>query len=381
MLAALLVGGSVHGQSALKAQPLDAGQLLDKALEACAAGRTQEALSGLSALEALSPPDSIRLVIRAAQSTGCGAPALASQPAPQAAQVGGFWSVGRASNVNAAPQDGVIRFPELSPLESLTLAPEERPRHDGFTSLGLQALSPVITTYGLRLSAAGQLRRYAQETAYRSSQVVLGLEQPLPMLGGSLQLQLGHWRFGDDGQDSQARLAWEGRFVVRQGFALGYGLGVASAFTQASTRSRAHRADASLWGQWTLNPFQLGAAVGEGQDHLAEGSRIGGDRRSQQAQLQLQAPLGDPLRVSLAAAWVRQTDSQPYNAVFFGEQPRHSHRLLLSASLETQRPLIRLGQARLHGFVSFQHERVNDRIPLFTQQSQAVSLGFAAPLR
>ena len=369
LLGPLLSAPSAHAQ-------VNAGALLDAALEACAQGQTLLAQQRFNALLALNPPESIRLVIEAAQQGGCSAAPLV--------KVGGFWALGRASNVNAAPSEGVIQFPELSPIQALTLAPEERPRSDSFTSLGVTALTAPVLPTGLRLSAAGQLRRYAQEAAYRSGTLVLGAEHPMAPAQGSLGLQLGHWRFGDDGQDSQVRLHWDGMFGhgLPSGGRLGYSLGYAWAHTQTITASRARRVDLGVWGQWPLGrQTTLVAGLNAGQDRLVGGVRQGGDRSSLQGHVQIGASMGETVQFTVGLAWLGLKDNEPYNAVFFGDQPRQSRRWQLSLQAEGRRPLLVWGATKVHGFASLSLERVKDRIPLFTQTSQSFQLGLAVPTR
>lgn len=352
--------------------------MLDDALEACAEGRSAKAFALFDALNELVPPDSIRLLIQSAKSTGCSVPLPLSS---QTFQIGGYWAVGQSSNVNAAPRDQVVQFPEFSPIDSLTLTPEERPRGDGFVAAGLQVLSPVLSSKGLRLLAVGQLRRYAQETSYHSSQFLLGLEQPLPRLGASLQAQASHWHFGDDGQESQARLGLEGRFTQSQGFILGYGIGLASTFTRASSRSRAHKGDLTLWGQWAPKDFQLTVAIGFGEDQLGSGQRVGGDRIGQHAVVQLQALLGSEVRASLSSGWAVLRDTKAYNEAFFGNQRRESNRHQLVLAIESRNPLFRMAHINVYGYLSAQAEDIKDRIPLFSSEGRSISLGFNAPLR
>jgi hypothetical protein len=91
--------------------------------------------------------------------------------------------------------------------------------------------------------------------------------------------------------------------------------------------------------------------------------------------------MGDMVQFTVGLAWLGLKDAEPYNAVFFGDQPRQSRRWQLSLQAEGRRPLLVWGATKAHGFASLSLERVNDRIPLFTQTSQSFQLGLAVPTR
>lgn len=370
-------------QEVVKQSPMHAGAWLDLALLYCDMGQAARAQDVFTKIEQeLEAPAGIRVLIAQARARGCQAPrAWLGQ-----AQV----SIGRASNVNYAPMDAVIRFAPNAPFSELVLGSSNRPKANWFGVAEIMVVLPasVDNWAGAQWQGLVQGKRYHSEHDFDTVIVAggaswRGTQSDPPRLSAwgvhtwESSVYLSHWQMGGQAYETSAHL-WGGTWsnelqLARGNWRWGWEGGVSHYDYPQSNAYNALRWDGRLRAQlrqsWSGKQHSWTGSVGPVVDWALQG-RPGGDRLGYTLSGQWEAIWAPEHETVVFAQQQNVQESRAYNSAFFGEQQRspksgqwglrYTHRISRTEAWVVQA----LSQ------------RVSDRINLFSYKNQSLTIGY-----
>lgn len=370
-------------QEVVQQTPTHAGAWLDLALLYCDTGQATRAQALFEKIEQeLQAPAGILALIAQAKERGCQAPrAWLGQ-----AQV----SLGRASNVNYAPMDAVIRFAPSAPFSELILGSSNRPKANWYGSAEVMVMLPasVDNWGGAQWQGLLQGKRYQSEHDFDA--VVLaggatwrGTQTQSPRWAAwgihawELNAHVSHWQMGGQAYETSGHL-WTNTWSLEQKNSLGtwrwgWEAGVGQYTYPQTPGYNALRFDVRVRGQ--IRQMFLGrqhtwtGSVGPVMD-WAQGNRPGSDRSGYLFMGQWDAIWAPEHETVVFVQRQNLQDKQAYNLAFFGQQQRSPMSLQWGA-----RYTHRLSRTDAW-YLQVIEQRVMDQINLFSYKNQSLIIGY-----
>ena len=370
-------------QEVVRQTPTHAGAWLDLALLYCDTGQATKAQALFEKIEQeLQAPAGILALMAQAKERGCQAPrAWLGQ-----AQI----SLGRASNVNYAPMDAVIRFAPSAPFSELILGASNRPKADWYNVAEVMMVLPesVDNWGGAQWQGVLQGKRFQSEHDFDTLIMAggaswRGIQTDSPRLSAwgvhawEFSTYLSHWQMGGQAYETSAHL-WASTWSLDASsswgsWRWGWEGGWSEYHYPQTTTYNAKRLDARVRGQLrqTLSGKQHTWSWSAGpMVDWASHARPGGDRSGYLVLGQWEAIWAPMHETVVFAQQQNLRESQAYNPAFFGDQQR-----LPKTQQWGARYIYRLNRTDAW-YVQGLEQRVSDQINLFSYKNQSVIFGY-----